>query len=266
MNCQELRACLDAHLDGELDLSLSLAADEHLAFCMPCQWAYAKERELKTLLRTRLPVDPAPAALGERIRGALRRADRSDRVRTVRRSLLWALPAAAVVLLAVGIGLWPRETSAPLVNELVAKHVMYSRLDAPAEIGSASRETVSDWFKGRVRFDVAVPDFSPSGIRLVGGRLSDLADRPMAHLLYEKGRSLVSLFAFPSRGLALPERGWVRAGDGRFYVTELKGVEVVIWTQDELAYALVSSMDRDSLLECADAAWRLVVSRGRPGA
>ena len=53
-------------------------------------------------------------------------------------------------------------------------------------------------------------------------------------------------------------------GDGRFYVTEVKGAEVVLWTQGGLAYALVSSLDRQALLECADTLWRLVVSK--PGA
>jgi len=170
MTCQELRACLGAHLDGELDLSLSLAADEHLAFCVSCQWAYAGERELRTLVRTRFPREGAPAALQERIRGALARAERGTRIGAQRRWSYWAVPAAALVLVALGVGLWQRSAPPPVVRELVAKHAMYSRLDAPAEIVSASQEAVAGWFKGKVRFDVAVPDFSPSGIRLVGGR------------------------------------------------------------------------------------------------
>lgn len=265
MTCQELRACLGAHLDGELTLEHSLAADAHLAFCMECQWAYARERELRALLRTRLPREPAPAALGERIRSAVGRADRAERWRALRRPLAWAVPVAALLLLAAGVGLWERSTP-PLVGELVAKHLMYSRLDAPAEIVSASQETVSGWFRERVRFPVVVPDFSPSGIRLVGGRLTDLSDRPVAYLLYEKGRNLVSLFAFSNRELILPADGWVRVGEARFYVTQLKGAEVVLWTQGDLTYALVSSLDRQALLECADTVWRLVLSRRVPGA
>lgn len=266
MTCQELRACLGAHLDGELDLSLSLAADEHLAFCVGCQWAYARERELRTLVRTRFPREGAPAALRERIRGALARAERGARIRAQRRWFYWAVPAAALVLVALGVGLWQRSAPPPVVRELVARHAMYSRLDAPAEIVSASQEAVAGWFKGKVRFDVAVPDFSPSGIRLVGGRLADLSDRQVAYLLYEKGRNLVSLFAFPSRGLALPSGEGASGGDARFYVAKVNGAEVVIWTQGPLAYALVSSLDREALLECADTVWRLVGSRTPPGA
>ena len=152
MTCQELRACLGAHLDGEMDLSLSLAADEHLAFCVACQWAYARERELRTLVRTRFPREGAPAALGERIRGALARAERGPRIGAPRRWFYWAVPAAALILVALGVGLWQRSAPPPVVRELVAKHAMYSRLDAPAEIVSASQEAVAGWFKGKVRF------------------------------------------------------------------------------------------------------------------
>lgn len=265
MTCQELRACLHAHLDGELDLSLSLAADEHLAFCVDCQWAHTRERELRTLLRTRFPREGAPAALRERVRRALAKSERWGGVGARRRWFSWAVPAAALVLLALGLGFWQRNTPPPVVSELVAKHVMYSRLDAPAEIVS-SGEAVSGWFKGRVRFDVAVPDFSPSGIRLVGGRLAELSDRQVAYLFYEKGRSLISLFAFPSRGLVLPTGGLSRGGDERFYVAKVNGAEVVVWTQGAMAYALVSSLDRESLLECADTVWRLVMSGKAPGA
>ena len=266
MTCQEFRACLGAHLDGEMDLSLSLAADEHLAFCVGCQWAYARERELRSLVRTRFPREEAPAALRERIRGALARTEPDAWIRAQRRWVYWAVPAAALVLVALGVGLWQRSGPPPVVRELVAKHAMYSGLDAPAEIVSASQEAVAGWFKGKVRFDVAVPDFNPSGIRLVGGRLADLSDRQVAYLLYEKGRNLISLFAFPSRGLALPRGKGASGGDERFYVAKVSGAEVVVWTQGPLAYALVSSLDRGALLECADTVWRLVRSRTPPGA
>lgn len=269
MTCEELRACLDVYLDRELDVARSLTVQEHLAFCMACQWIYAKERELRALLKTRLPQVSAPPDLHARVRAAMATEERPAHRTRLTRAFRWAaLPAAALVLLGVAFGL--RSALAPsfppAVTELVAKHQLYSRLDAPAEIISANQDTVAGWFRGRVRFPVPVPDFSPTGIRLVGARLSSLSDREVAYLLYEKGRNLVSLFAFPSRGLALPADGWIRVGDTRFFVAEVKGAEVVVWTQGALAYALVSSLDREALIECAEATWRLVVSQARSGA
>jgi anti-sigma factor RsiW len=262
VTCGEARACLTAHLDGELELSLSLRVDEHLAFCEECRWALAREREVRALLRAEVARAPAPAGLDARVRAALRHAARPPAGRW-RRPVAWGV-AAALALVAVGIGLRGLERQPPLLRELVAKHVTYSRLEAPAEIATASGEAVAGWFRERVRFDVPVPDFSPSGIRLVGGRLADLPDRPVAYLLYEKGRSLISLFAFPRRGLDLPAGG--DSPDRRFFAAKVDGAEVVVWTQGELAYALVSSLDREALLECADTVWRLVAGRRAPGA
>ncbi|MBI4607845.1 MAG: anti-sigma factor [Candidatus Rokubacteria bacterium] len=272
MTCEELRACLDVYLDRELDVARALDAQDHLAFCMPCQWAYAKERELRALVKTRLPRVAVPPELRARIRSALdadaRPAYRAAYRTLTARPLRWAaLPVAAVLLVALAFGLRaPRGPSLPpVVTELVAQHQMYSRLDTPAEFVSASRDTVAGWFRGRVRFQVAVPDFSPSGIRLVGARLSSLSDREVAYLLYEKGRNLISLFAFAHRGFELPADGWIPVGESRFYVAEVKGAEVVLWTQGEQAYALVSPLNREALLECALTVWRLV-AQARSGA
>ncbi|MFQ5897448.1 MAG: anti-sigma factor family protein [Candidatus Methylomirabilia bacterium] len=270
MTCEELRSRLEAHLDGELDVAHSLEADEHLTFCMSCQWAYARERELRQVLKTRLPRVTAPAELHARVRTAIRAADRRDRWGSVPRLVRWGLlpaVAAALVLMVLTVSLREPVVSPPplAVAGLVGKHQMYSRLDAPAEIASASYETVGGWLRQRVRFEVPVPDFTSAGIRLVGARLSDLGDREVAYLLYEKEGTLVSLFGFPKRGLALPVEGWVELGDSRFYAKRVEGVEVVLWTQGDLAYALVSPLSRETLFQCALTVWRLAGSEAVPG-
>ncbi len=269
MNCTELRACLDVYLDRELDVGRSLDAQEHLAFCMDCQWAYAKEREFRALLKTRLSGVAAPPELRARVKAALNAQDRRPRRAVITRSLRWAsLPVAALVLLAVTFGLRALMAPSvpPVVSELVAQHQVYSRLEIPAEIMSASQDTVAGWLRRRVQFEVPVPDFSPAGIRLLGARLSSLSDRQLAYILYEKERHLVSLFAFAKRGLALPTAGWIEVGDSRFYVSSVKGLEVVLWTQGELAYALISPLSREALLECALTVWRLAAPQARSGA
>lgn len=269
MTCEELRACLEVYLDRELGVARSLDAQEHLTFCMSCQWAYAKEREFRSLLKTRLLRPPAPPGLRARIRAGL-----DAQTRPWSRALLtgwrrWsALPVAALVLLALAVGLPPLMAPAPPppVSELVAQHQVYSRMDVPAEIVSTDQAAVAGWLEKRVRFAVPVPDFSPAGIRLIGARLSALSDREMAYLLYEKDRQLVSLFAFPRRGVTLPSGGWIDVGDSSFYVMKVRGVEVVLWVQGDLAYAVVSSMSRETLLECALTVRRLARTPSRSGA
>jgi anti-sigma factor (TIGR02949 family) len=258
MTCEELRTVFQAYVDRELPVGDMLAAEHHLTFCMACQWRYAVERDFRTALRQKAPRERAPAELEARVRGAVRAVDRRRRLRT---SVRWLSVPAAIAALALLI-LWgqnPRgeqTQTPPLVAELVGKHLMYSRLDAPAEITTSDRRAVAGWFGQRVRFEVPVPDFSPSGIRLLGGRLSELGDREVAYLLYEKGRNLVSFLAFPRKGLTFPQTEWVTYEGNTYVATHFRGYEVVLWSDGDMAYALISGLSRDSLLECATAALR----------
>ena len=267
MNCQEFRAYLDAYLDGELEAPRTLDADAHLAFCMPCQWALAKARKFRQALRSRIKRDIAPPALQARVHAALSRVDRAERRQRLVRWLPLPVAAAALVLLALWSGsLTGQRVPVPessVVRALAGKHLAYAQMDTPAELATPDRQMVAGWFKERVRFAVPVPDFTPSGIRLVGGRISEYSGDQVAYLLYEKGRSLVSLFVFPNRGLDLPESGWERIGQRRYFFAEFKGQQVVVWTQGETAFALVSQLNRDALLECAEAVW-LMMTRGVP--
>ena len=266
MNCQELRTCLDAYVNGELEAQQTLDADAHLAFCMPCQWVLAREREFRQVLRTRAKRETTPPALRERVHSVLNQVDRAERRQRLIRWLPLPMAAAALVLLALWSGSLTGHRTSPessAVMALTGKHLAYAQMDAPAEFSTGDRQMVAGWFKERVHFSVPVPDFTPSGIRLVGGRISEFSGHQAAYLLYEKGRSLVSLFVFPSRGLELPESGWERIGQRRYFFAEFKGQQVVIWTQGESAFALVSQLNRDALLECAEAVW-LMVTRGVP--
>lgn len=269
MTCEELRACLDVYLDRELDVARSLDARAHLADCVDCQWAYAREGEFRALLKARLPQVAAPPELHARIRASLTAAERPSAWARVPRALRWvSLPVAALALLALTFGLraWMAPGPTPIVSELVSQHQVYSRMATPAEIASADQAAVAGWLNQRVRFEVPVPDFSPAGIRLIGARLSSLSDREVAYLLYEKQGTRVSLFAFPGHGVPLPAAGWIEVGDSRFYVGTVKGLEVVLWTQGNLTYGLISPLGREALLECALSVWRLVTTPARPGA
>lgn len=258
MTCQEVRAYLEAYLDRELPIRETLEVDAHLTFCMQCQWIQAKEREFRALLRTRLRREAAPETLAARIRHGIRGLERRSRWQSIRRGLRWAplpLALAAGLLLAVHLA-DRREPPKPdparaLAADLVRKHVTYSQVEEPAEVVSSDRLQLAGWFRDRVRFDVPVPDFSPSGIRLLGGRLSDLGDRPVAYLFYTKGRQLLSLYAFPRRELDLPEGGWTEVNGERYFLTQSQGHAVVLWGRGETLFALVSLLPQEELLDCA---------------
>jgi anti-sigma factor RsiW len=212
------------------------------------------EREFRQLLR-RQPRDPSPPELRARI---LHRVRREAVVATGRR---W-LPVAAVAVAAaiVAAVLLPARTP-PLVADLVDKHIAYAQVDRPAELASNDPRVVADWFSSRAGMRVTVPDYSPSGIHLAGARLAEAHERKAAYLLYERGRTLLSVFMVPvsASEARLPGRR-VSYRDHDYVVYEQKGYRTVSWSDGQAVYGLVSMLDYDALLECAD---RLRAERAR---
>jgi mycothiol system anti-sigma-R factor len=256
MTCQEFEIALHAYVDGELSVSEMTAAEAHAADCRHCGPLARQEREFRQLLR-RQPREAAPAALRASIRASLRRQARRS---VVARPWLVvpALTAVAAALLVVA--LLPAFRSTPsLVAELVDKHIAYAQLERPAELASSDPAEIAEWFRARASLRVIVPDYSPAGIRLVGARIADADERKAAYLLYEKGHTLLSVFMLKS-DRAEPSGRRV-AFRGHDYVTaERKGYRTVAWADGQSLFGLVSSLDYDALLECAD---RLRAERAR---
>lgn len=254
MNCVEVQARLHAYVDGELTAGEIAAIDAHCAECRPCEAQARAEREFRLLLRWQ-PKEPAPPDLRARILRTVRREARLARARP------WLLiPAAAVAAALVVAVLLPWSRPAPpLVAALVDKHIAYAQIERPAELASSDRGEVAEWFRSRAGLQVTVPDYSPSGIRLVGARLAEAHERKAAYLLYEKGRTLLSVFMVPVSGAEAPLPGRVVAFRGHDYLAfEQKGFRTVSWTDGQTLYGLVSVLDYEALLECAD---RLRVER-----
>jgi anti-sigma factor RsiW len=246
MNCQEFESALHPYVDGELPVSEMTAADAHAADCWRCGTLARREREFRQLLRNQ-PREVAPAALRASVRTALRRQQR----RAILRPWLVA-PALAAAVAIVTLILWPVFRPTPsLIGELVDKHIAYAQLERPAELTTSDPREVAEWFHARAGLRVVVPDYSHAGIRLVGGRIADAHERKAAYLLYEKGHTLLSVFMLATdREHPL---GHQIAYRGQGYVTaEWKGHRTVAWRDGQAVFGLVSSLDYEALLECAD--------------
>lgn len=256
MICQDFATRLNAYVDGELDVSDMLAADTHAATCSACRNRAAGERRLRELLRRQLR-ETAPPELRARILSQVRR----ETVRAMRRRWLAGTAAAAAVVV-VGLGVLftsgrPPANGASVVARLVDTHSAYAQLEGPAEFASTAPADVEAWFRQRAGLRMTVPDYTPAGIRLVGGRVAAVAERQAAYVLYEKGHTLLSIFMVP-----LTQREHDVAGArldfrGHEYVTqERKGFRTVTWTESAgdrtVVFGLVSMLDWNALLECAD--------------
>lgn len=247
MNCQEFQAYLHSYVDGELGVDETLGAATHIADCPGCRNLAERERQFRQLLR-RQPRESAPAEFRA---GILSRVRRSARMAVLRPWLIVPL-AAAAVLAVVSVLPYARQ-SAPLVGELVDKHIAYAQIERPAEFTSSDRLEVEEWFRQRAELRVTVPDYSPSGIRLVGARIDVANERKAAYVLYEKGRTLLSVFMVPASGRDADLGGTRVSYRGHDYLTrEWKGYRTVAWSDGRAVFGLVSMLDYEALLQCAD--------------
>jgi mycothiol system anti-sigma-R factor len=254
MNCVEVQARLHAYVDAELTFGEIAAVDAHCAECRPCEALARGEREFRVLLR-RQPREPAPPDLRARILRSVRREARLARLRPW--LLVPGVAAAAALVVAVLLP-WSRQAPS-LIAELVDTHIAYAQIERPAELASSDGHEIAEWFRSRAGLRVTVPDYTLSGIRLVGARLAEAHERKAAYLLYEKGRTLLSVFMVPVSGADGPLPGRVVAFRGHEYLaSEHKGFRTVSWTDGQTLYGLVSMLDYEALLECAD---RLRVER-----
>jgi mycothiol system anti-sigma-R factor len=249
MNCHEVQTHAPPYVDGELGIDETAAVQAHLGTCSRCRQLVEGERQFRQLLR-RQPRESAPAELRTRVLTRCRRQARRTRLAPwVLGSALGA--AAAVLVLAVGPALL-RQTPA-MVPGLVATHAAYAGIDRPAEFLSTDPREVEAWFRERGGLRVTVADYSRAGIQLVGARLATVEARRAAFVLYEKGRTLLSVFTVPSPGGGGRLTGRRVRYRGQEYVTDERGgYRTVAWADGQTVFALVSLLDYDPLLECAD--------------
>jgi len=174
-------------VDGELGAEAAVAVAAHLETCASCRAQAAAEKELRARLRG-LALPEAPARLEARVRSRVRRP--SVLSRTVR----WALPVAAVVV--IGLGL---RGHAPLVAwELSRDHEhCFSIRPLPAKVRSSEPRVVAEWFEGQGTYLPAVPD-RVADLVLVGARYCTLPDLSFApHVYYASSSRHLSAFVVP---------------------------------------------------------------------
>ena len=271
MNCEAVCRWLDPLLDGELDSKNTVEVQEHLGNCPECQRAYEAKRAVSANLR-RLDVGhTAPAVLRSRIYEALEAeeaglqavpghaASAPDRASAPGRSSLpgdspapafsrprpgaaptpsathwflwagWPVALAASALLATAL-LHQRDQEADIV---VAAHVRSMLANHLSDVVSSSHHTVKPWFAGKIDFSPPVPDLSPLGFELIGGRLDYLEHQPVAAIVYRKHGHVINVLVSRSGGGigTLPQTS--RAG----------GYALRSWQQGGLDVAAVSDID-----------------------
>jgi anti-sigma factor RsiW len=108
-------------------------------------------------------------------------------------------------------------------------------------VASSDQHTVKPWFAGKVDFSPKVKDLSADGFPLAGGRVDRLGGRTAAALAYGRAKHVIDLFV------------WVdRTASPGLSAARVRGINVVRWSEGDLAYAAVSDLNETELLAFAD--------------
>jgi anti-sigma factor RsiW len=181
---------------------------------------------------------------------------------------LWPQAAAAVLLLAAGVGigaLWrgnvarePLSAAARWTQRAALAHAVYAPEERhPVEVnvreGDAARQReqethLSRWLTRRLSVPVKLFDLRADGFELVGGRLLPDAVGPSAQLMYQDGagqRVTVYLRKAADPDVPAAFRYERQGGLGMFY-----------WVDGRCGYALVGPQSRERLLSLAEAIYK----------
>jgi len=241
VNCAEVRALLDAHADGELDLLHDLEMERHLANCGECAGALESIEKLRSAFGNPALRYAVPPGMQRRVVTAVRRAEPRARpawLRSWPSFSLGAATACAVFLLWMGVQYRPvAPTDDHLAAEVVSSHVRALMASHLTDVLSTDRHTVKPWFTGKLDFSPPVGDLAAEGFPLIGGRIDYLDGHPVAALVYRRRRHFINLFVWPSA-----------TGAPAASVTR-QGYHLLHWTKSGFTYWAVSDLAADELVQ-----------------
>ena len=240
MNCSD--ELIGGYLDMELDLSLHVEFEQHLAICEHCSEICARVRTQKDSIRLQAPYYPAPARLKRAVGEALKKNTELERGTLRQGSALRWFAIAASVLLAASIT-WNaagfRHAQREVIAQtLIASHIRSLMGSHLLDVASTDQHTVKPWFNGRTDFSPEVQDFEHQGFPLVGGRLDYVDGRTVAALIYRRRQHLINLFTWPNNAAYSKESQFARSG-----------FNVLQWSDGSMTYWVVSDLDSAELSE-----------------
>jgi len=239
MTCDPER--VTGFVDGELSPELAAEVAVHLETCAACRAQAEAERELHARL-LRLPAPELPASLEARVRHA------SWQRPLVARAVRWALPMAAVLVLAI----WLRGYAPFVAWDLARDHgKCFSRQPLPALVTSHEPREIAAWFREQGTELPALPA-QVGDLALVGARYCPLASLSMAaHVYYRSASSQLSLFVV-RHGVRLDDRLASHARGDSVRLLRLEGEVVGIVGEREAEVQAVETALRPVLAARAD--------------
>jgi len=239
----DLHAYVDQALAPERRREVAAYLDDHPEVAKRVG-AFSGQRDLLRAALAPIADEPLPAALN------LARIIENRRRQPAR--LNWAM--AAMLLLFVGAaGGWIMRGSlqaspnglAALAQEATASYTVYAPdHERPVEMRASDTAQLVQWVSSRLHQEVKVPNLSPSGYRLMGGRLVATTHGPAAMFMYDNDHgSRIVVLTRPMNGI----------DENAPMTPHTKGdVAGFAWADGGIGYSLVGQAPADALRPLAN--------------
>ena len=252
---------LHARIDGQLPRERTEDVDAYLAAHPEEEARFSQYAQQRQALRAAFAAQ-ASGPIPSRLRVAHLLAQQR---RTGRRKLAQIAAALCLIVLG-GIGGWavrdltgPLSSSSPgavasvITADAIAAHRTFSvEVRHPVEVDAGQEAHLVQWLSKRLGRQLIVPDLTPAGFRLMGGRLLPAEDGPAAQFMYENGNG---------ERLTLYLRTGV-GGETAFRYHEDGGIGAFYWSDEGFGYAIAAKADRNLLLRIAEIVYRQTSPEG----
>ncbi len=251
MSCAQWQDRIQLYADGELTAGDRDAFRAHAQACAACAAQALAAAEARLAVRDAGQRYTAPADLRARVariaRGehGLAIAAFTDRDYVPQRARWfamprWAMAAAAVLLVGVGIFLVANQREQrQALAEFADLHVTTLASANPVEVVSTDRHTVKPWFQFHIPFAFDLPELAGTPFTLIGGRVAYVQQQPAAQLLYGYQKHMISVFVLH---------------DGAAPVSDdhSSSFHVRSWRQNDLRYVVIGDVNDGVIQQLSD--------------
>ena len=172
----------------------------------------------------------------------------------------WLVPAAALMVIVVGIVSRPRSSVTPLPGPQFAEfavrtHRQHARGSLALDVRLDSQQRLNEWFKTKLPFSLALPTSpTPRGeeppYHLEGARVLNVSGHSAAYIAYQMQSGPASLVVTPD-SVAIASGGVeARFKQVTFHYATVEGYKVVTWSLHGQTYALVSQEGNSTQRSC----------------
>ncbi|HBR98737.1 MAG TPA: hypothetical protein DD979_15385 [Gammaproteobacteria bacterium] len=132
-------------------------------------------------------------------------------------------------------------------SAVMAHQVFTVEVRHPVEVGAHQEQHLVAWLSKRLGHPLRIPSLETEGYQLVGGRLLPSSDGAAAQMMFEDtAGTRVTIYA--QRSLTTTQTA--------FQFSEIDGVNVFYWLDQDISYAVIGAIERAALLDVATLVYR----------